>query len=118
MTVPYRLADCHLHFEGSLPPETLTALARRAGHRFADPAAFEAERSRIVDAKGFLALYAEVSRLFRAPRDYGEAAEAISRSLAGDSRPYMSTWLRAMVIASSGAASSPLSMMKPDAPRL
>ncbi|HVE66896.1 MAG TPA: hypothetical protein VNC59_09970, partial [Thermoanaerobaculia bacterium] len=82
MTAPNRLADCHLHFEGTLPPETLTALARRAGHRFADPAAFEAERSRIVDAKGFLALYAEVCGLFRAPRDYGEAAEAISRSLA------------------------------------
>jgi adenosine deaminase len=82
MTSPYRLADCHLHFEGSLPPETLGALARRAGHRFADLAAFEGERSGVVDAKGFLALYAEVCRLFRSPRDYGDAAAAIAHSLA------------------------------------
>jgi adenosine deaminase len=81
MTSPYRLADCHLHFEGSLPPETLAALARRARHRFADRTAFEAERSRVVDARGFLDLYAEVCRLFRSPRDYGDAALAIARSL-------------------------------------
>jgi adenosine deaminase len=82
MLSPYRLVDCHLHFEGSLPPETLTALASRAGHRFADPAAFEEERSRVIDAKGFLGLYAKVCGLFRSPRDYGEAARAIARSLA------------------------------------
>lgn len=81
MTSPHRLADCHLHFEGSLPPETLATLSRRAGHRFAEPAAFEAELSRVVDARGFLDLYAEVCRLFRSPRDYGEAAAAIARSL-------------------------------------
>ena len=81
MTSPYRLADCHLHFEGSLPAEILATLSRRAGHRFAEPAAFEAELSRVVDARGFLDLYAEVCRLFRSPRDYGEAAAAIARSL-------------------------------------
>jgi adenosine deaminase len=81
MTSPYRLADCHLHFEGALPVETLAALARRAGHRFGDPAAFEGERSRVVDARGFLDLYAEVCRLFRSPGDYGDAARAIARSL-------------------------------------
>ena len=81
MMSPYRLADCHLHFEGSLPPETLASLARRAGHRFADLVVFEAERSQVADAKGFLSLYAEVCGLFRSPRDYGEAAAAIARSL-------------------------------------
>src|SRR5687767_4979027 len=81
MTSPYRLADCHLHFEGSLPPETLGALARRAGHRFGDPAVFEAERSGVAGPAGFLALYAEVCRLFRSPREYGDAAVAIARSL-------------------------------------
>ncbi len=81
MTFPYRLADCHLHFEGSLPPETLASLARRAGHRFRDVAAFEVERSQVVNATGFLALYAEVCRLFRSPWDYGDAAAAIARSL-------------------------------------
>ena len=88
MTSPYRLADCHLHFEGSLPPQTLASLARRAGHRFADPATFEAERSAVIDAKGFLALYAEVCALFRSPRDYGDAAAAIARSLAAGGLSY------------------------------
>jgi adenosine deaminase len=88
MLSPHRLVDCHLHFEGSLPPQTLTALARRAGHRFADPAAFEAERSRVFDAKGFLALYAQVCGLFRSPRDYGDAALAIARSLADGGLSY------------------------------
>ena len=88
MTAPYRLADCHLHFEGSLPAETLQALARRAGHRFADAGAFETERSRIVDARGFLDLYAEVCRLFRSPWDYGEAAAAIARSLGAGGLAY------------------------------
>src|SRR5204862_5162615 len=55
-----RLADCHLHFEGSLPVELLEVFARRAGHRFADRALFEEDRSRVRDAKGFLALYAQV----------------------------------------------------------
>jgi adenosine deaminase len=78
---PYRLADCHLHFEGSLPAETLQALARRAGHPFADSVRFEAARSAVRDASGFLALYAEVCRLFRTPADFGEAARAIAGSL-------------------------------------
>ena len=82
MTSSYRLADCHLHFEGSLPVETLHALAGRAGHPFDDPARFEAARSAVHDAPGFLALYAEVCRLFRSPLDFGEAARAIAGSLA------------------------------------
>jgi adenosine deaminase len=82
VTSSYRLADCHLHFEGSLPAETLEKLAGRAGHAFADPAAFEAARSAVRDAPGFLALYAEVCRLFRSANDFGEAARAIAGSLA------------------------------------
>ena len=76
-----RLADCHLHFEGSLPVELLEVFARRAGHRFADRALFEEDRSRVRDAKGFLALYAQVCPLFATAGDYGEAASAIAASL-------------------------------------
>ena len=88
MTSSYRLADCHLHFEGSLPEETLQALAGRAGHPFDDPVRFEAARSAVHDAPGFLALYAEVCRLFRSPLDFGEAARAIAGSLAGGGVTY------------------------------
>ena len=61
------LADCHLHFEGCLPSPEIARLAGRAGHRFADAAAFETSRSAVDDAAGFLGLYAEVCRLFRDP---------------------------------------------------
>lgn len=76
------LADCHLHFEGSLPRETLENLARRAGSPFADFEVFEAARRGVRDAGGFLALFARVCRLFRGPDDYREAARAIGESLA------------------------------------
>ncbi len=102
MTSPYRLADCHLHFEGSLPPETLTALARQSGHRFADSAAFEAERSQVVDSEGFLALYAEVCRLFRSPRDYGDAAAAIAGSLAEGGLSYAEIYVSPEIAAHFG----------------
>lgn len=102
MTSPYRLADCHLHFEGSLPLETLQALARRAGHRFADPAAFETERSLVVDARGFLDLYAEVCRLFQSPRDYGEAAAAIGRSLGAGGLAYAEIYVSPEIAARFG----------------
>jgi adenosine deaminase len=82
------LADCHLHFEGCLPAEVLERLARRAGHPFADPAAFEQRRRSIGDDAGFLALFADVCRLFRRPEDYAEAAGAIGRSLAADGVAY------------------------------
>ncbi|HEU5249560.1 MAG TPA: hypothetical protein VFW15_06195, partial [Thermoanaerobaculia bacterium] len=78
---PFRVADCHLHFEGSLPVDALEALARRAGHRFSDRTRFEAERSRVRDRGGFLALYGDVCALFRSPEDYGEAARAIAFSV-------------------------------------
>ncbi|HEV8231480.1 MAG TPA: adenosine deaminase [Thermoanaerobaculia bacterium] len=88
MSLLYPFADCHLHFEGSLPLGTLEALGRRAGHRFADRAVFETERAAILDRKGFLEFYAEVCRLFGSPRDYGEAARAIARSVAAGGASY------------------------------
>lgn len=88
MIASRRLADCHLHLEGSLPVETLTALAARGRHRFAEPGAFESERARVRDAKGFLDLYAEVCGLFRTPEDYGVAARAVARSLGDDGLAY------------------------------
>lgn len=78
---PFRVADCHLHFEGALPLEALEALARRAGHRFADREVFEAARLAVRSRADFLKLYAEVCRLFRAPEDYGEAAIAVARAV-------------------------------------
>jgi len=82
------LADCHLHFEGSLPPEALRALARRAGHRFAEEAAFADARAAVKDAADFLALYAEVCRIFRGPEDYAEASRALVQALAADGVAY------------------------------
>lgn len=93
MTLTSRLADCHLHLEGSLPLDSLAELARRGGHRFADAGAFEAERSRVRDAKGFLELYGEVCRLFRTPEDYGTAARAVARALAADGVAYAEVYV-------------------------
>ncbi len=82
------LADCHLHFEGSLPPAEIQRLARLAGHSFADAAAFESARRDARDAPGFLLLFAEVCRLFRRPEDYVGAALAVAQSLADDGLRY------------------------------
>ena len=78
------LADCHLHLEGSMPVSEVARLAAREGHAFADPAAFERARASVRDASGFLALYAEVCRLFRGPDDYFSAAAAVAGALADD----------------------------------
>jgi adenosine deaminase len=102
MTSSLRLADCHLHLEGSLPLDALTELAGRAGHAFADGKAFEAERSRVRDAKSFLELYGEVCRLFRSPADYGMAARAVSRSLAADGVVYAEVYVSPDVAARVG----------------
>lgn len=82
------LADCHLHFEGSLSGETVRALARRAGHSFRDPMLFESALKEVTDAAGFLSLYAEVCGLFRSPDDYAEAARAMTARLTGDGVAY------------------------------
>src|SRR5512143_86798 len=85
---PFRVADCHLHFEGALPPDTLEALARRAGHRFADREVFEAQCAAVRKRTDFLQLYAEVCGLFRTPEDYEEAAIAVARSVAEGGAAY------------------------------
>ena len=82
------LADCHLHFEGCLPLETVERLSGRAGHRFRDRSVFEQERRAISSAPGFLNLFAEVCRLFRAPDDYREAAREVSLGLASTGVAY------------------------------
>ncbi|HEY6929685.1 MAG TPA: adenosine deaminase [Thermoanaerobaculia bacterium] len=75
------LADCHLHFEGCLPLETVERLSARAGHPFRDRLVFERERRTISSASRFLNLFAEICRLFRAPDDYRDAARDVSLSL-------------------------------------
>ena len=92
------LADCHLHFEGCLPPEVLQRLARRAAHPFADLEAFEARRRSVRNDAGFLSLYAEVSRLFRRPEEYGEAARAIGESLARDGVAYAEIYVSPAIL--------------------
>jgi adenosine deaminase len=87
------LADCHLHFEGSLPPGEIRRLAARAGHAFADEAAFERARDAVKDSGAFLELYAEVCRLFRAPDDYVPAAIAVAESLADGGLRYAEVYV-------------------------
>jgi adenosine deaminase len=87
------LADCHLHFEGSLPRGTVERLAGRAGHPFRDFEAFEERRRDVRDAAGFLLLFAEICRLFRRPEDYAEAAREVGESLAADGVAYAEIYL-------------------------
>jgi adenosine deaminase len=101
-----RFTDCHLHFEGSLPVEMLEVLGRRAGHRFADRAAFEEARLSVRDAKGFLSLYAQVCPLFGSPADYGEAASAIARSLASGGLAYAEIYVSPEIAARQGLDAS------------
>ncbi len=82
------LADCHLHFEGSLPPAVVESLARRAGHSLGQPGALAARRDSVRDAAEFLALFADVCRLFRSPDDYADAAARLSVALAADGVAY------------------------------
>jgi len=88
-----RLADCHLHFEGSLPAETVEGLARRSGHRFAERQAFDEARRAVGDPADFLALYAEICRLFKSPEDYAEASRALVRALAADGVAYAEVYV-------------------------
>jgi len=87
------LADCHLHFEGSLPVGVLEELARRSGHSFARSGEFAARRDGIRDSAGFLALFADVCRLLRSPDDYAFAAESLSRALAEDGVGYAEVYV-------------------------
>ena len=96
------LADCHLHFEGSLPREILARLARRAGSPLADSAAFEQARRSVRDAPGFLSLYATICRLFRRPEDYGEAARAIGEALGRDGVGYAEVYVSPEIFSKMG----------------
>jgi adenosine deaminase len=96
------LADCHLHFEGCLPAEEIVRLATRAGHPFADLAAFDSARRSVRDPQSFLLLYAEVCRLFRGPEDYVEAAIAVARALARDGLRYAEIYVSPEIYARFG----------------
>lgn len=96
------LADCHLHFEGCLPEETVRALAAREGHRFADAAVFARERSAVRDPAGFLALFAEVCRLFRGPEDYFEAGRAVAARLHRDGLAYAEVYVSPQIFSHLG----------------
>jgi adenosine deaminase len=103
VSVPsYPLADCHLHFEGSLPAPEIARLAGRAGHAFADPAAFETARLAVRDAPGFLELFADVCRLFRRPEDYVGAALAVAGALADDGLDYAEVYVSPEIFARIG----------------
>jgi adenosine deaminase len=88
-----RLADCHLHFEGSLPAETVEALARRSGHRFERREALDEARRAVADPADFLSLYAEICKLFKGPDDYAEAAGALVRQLSADGVAYAEVYV-------------------------
>ncbi len=78
------LADLHLHFEGSVPRETLVAIARRNGHAFGVEGAFERALDNSRRSGSFLRLFADCCRLFASPADYAEAADALGRRLAAE----------------------------------
>ena len=83
------LADCHLHFEGfAAAGRRGEALARRAGDALGEPGALAARRASVRDSAGFLALFADVCRLFRSPDDYAAAATRLARALAADGVAY------------------------------
>ena len=87
------LADCHLHFEGSLPADVVEELARRAGDPLGEPGPLAARRASVTDSAGFLALFADVCRLFRSPEDYSGAAARLSRALAKDGVAYAEVYV-------------------------
>jgi adenosine deaminase len=96
------LADCHLHFEGCLPAPEISRLASRAGHAFADPAAFEKARGAVADGAGFLGLFADVCRLFRTPEDYVGAALCVAESLSADGVDYAEIYVSPEIFARIG----------------
>jgi adenosine deaminase len=76
------LADLHLHFEGSVPRETLVAIAARNRHAFGSADAFERVLAASRQSHSFLRLFADCCRLYSSPADYREAAVALGRKLA------------------------------------
>lgn len=100
------LADCHLHFEGSLPEAVVRGLARDAAHPFSEPAAFAARRAAVRDAAGFLELFAEVCRLFRSPEQYRDAAAALAHGLGADGLAYAEVYVSPEIFAKIGLDSA------------
>jgi adenosine deaminase len=96
------LADCHLHFEGSLPGPVVADLAARAGSPLADPAQFAGRRRAVRDPAGFLALFADVCRLFRSPEDYRDAARRLASSLFEDGVSYAEVYVSPEIFARIG----------------
>jgi adenosine deaminase len=96
------LADCHLHFEGSLPFEVVERLARRARHPFADRVVFEQRCRSVSDAAGFLSLYAEICRLFGSPEDYAQAAREVPQALAAGGVRYAEIYVSPEIFARIG----------------
>lgn len=78
------LADCHLHFEGSLPEEVVRALGAAAGHPLGNPGEVASRRASVRDPAAFLALFADVCRLFRTPAQYREAAVLLANDLGSE----------------------------------
>jgi adenosine deaminase len=74
--------DLHLHFEGSVPRETLIEIARRNSHGFGIEGAFDRARSRARESGAFLRLFADCCRVFSVPADYRFAARALGWDLA------------------------------------
>src|ERR1700682_1578906 len=95
-------ADCHLHFEGSLPTAVIEALALRSGPPFSAPGTFAARRDAIHDSSGFLALFAEVCRLFRSPEDYADAAAGLASALGGGGVAYAEVYVSPEICARIG----------------
>ena len=78
------LADLHLHFEGSVPRNTLVAIAARNRHAFGSGDAFERALAASRQSRSFLRLFADCCRLYSSPADYREAAVALGKSLADE----------------------------------
>lgn len=78
------VADLHLHFEGSVPRETLVRIARQNVHAFGAEGAFERAREKCREAGSFLRLFADCCRLFSVPEDYFVGARALAQAIAGE----------------------------------
>lgn len=101
------LADCHLHFEGSLPAAVVEKLAgQTSGHAFAGAGAFAARRSAVRDSMEFLTLFADVCRLFRSPEDYAEAARTLALALREDGVGYAEVYVSPEICARFGLDAS------------
>ena len=114
---PVALADCHLHFEGSLPPEILTSLAqprraslRRPGRLRGGAVAASSTRR---DSSASTRRSAASSAV---PEDYGEAARAIARALTDGGLAYAEIYVSPEIVARFGL--DPQACLLGDRPRV